>query len=143
MRLVGQAVKTLASHAENMGSIPVRVTKTKGHPLRVSFLFCRLVRSSNPAHIPATVPICTTYAFKLNFLIEPSVCALWVRISASPSRVETSWARLIPVLGISPGDEVAGFATLLRRFRAGSLARRSKFPYLTHPPNRVVFFSFW
>ena len=25
--LVGQAVKTLASHAENMGSIPVRVTK--------------------------------------------------------------------------------------------------------------------
>ena len=25
-RLVGQAVKTLASHAENMGSIPVRVT---------------------------------------------------------------------------------------------------------------------
>ena len=42
--LVGQAVKTLASHAENMGSIPVRVTKTKGHPLRVSFLFCRLVR---------------------------------------------------------------------------------------------------
>ncbi len=26
-RLVGQAVKTLASHAENMGSIPVRVTK--------------------------------------------------------------------------------------------------------------------
>ena len=38
--LVGQAVKTLASHAENMGSIPVRVTKTKGHPLRVSFLFC-------------------------------------------------------------------------------------------------------
>ena len=39
-RLVGQAVKTLASHAENMGSIPVRVTKTKGHPSRVSFLFC-------------------------------------------------------------------------------------------------------
>ena len=26
-RPVGQAVKTLASHAENMGSIPVRVTK--------------------------------------------------------------------------------------------------------------------
>ena len=26
---VGQAVKTSASHAENMGSIPVRVTKTK------------------------------------------------------------------------------------------------------------------
>ena len=27
--LVGQAVKTLASHAENMGSIPVRVTTTR------------------------------------------------------------------------------------------------------------------
>ena len=97
MRLVGQAVKTLASHAENMGSIPVRVTKTKGHPLRVSFLFCRLVRSSNPAPMPSIVPLCTTYAFKLNFPIEPSDCALWVRISASPSRVETSWVRLIPV----------------------------------------------
>ena len=31
-RPVGQAVKTLASHAENMGSIPVRVTKQKHHP---------------------------------------------------------------------------------------------------------------
>ena len=57
------------------------------------------------------------------------------RLASRPCR-----ARLIPVLGISPGDEVAGFATLLRRFRVGSLARRSKFPYLTHPPNRVVFF---
>ena len=28
-RPVGQAVKTLASHAGNMGSIPVRVTRTK------------------------------------------------------------------------------------------------------------------
>ena len=28
-RPVGQAVKTLASHAENMGSIPVRVTKKR------------------------------------------------------------------------------------------------------------------
>ena len=27
VRPVGQAVKTLASHAGNMGSIPVRVTK--------------------------------------------------------------------------------------------------------------------
>ncbi len=33
IRLVGQAVKTSASHAENMGSIPVRVTKAKGHSL--------------------------------------------------------------------------------------------------------------
>ena len=29
MRPVGQAVKTAASHAANMGSIPVRVTKFK------------------------------------------------------------------------------------------------------------------
>ena len=29
IRPVGQAVKTLASHAGNMGSIPVRVTKNK------------------------------------------------------------------------------------------------------------------
>ena len=42
MRLVGQAVKTLASHAENMGSIPVRVTIKKAQALLVSacaFLF--------------------------------------------------------------------------------------------------------
>ena len=37
---VGQAVKTLASHAENMGSIPVRVTKPEKAPRRVVlFLF--------------------------------------------------------------------------------------------------------
>ena len=34
---VGQAVKTLASHAGNMGSIPVRVTKNKKDTRRVSF----------------------------------------------------------------------------------------------------------
>ena len=69
--LVGQAVKTLASHAENMGSIPVRVTKTKGHPLRVSFLFC-----------------CDSVG------IEPStnasrVCVLWVRNIAPSSPLES------------------------------------------------------
>ncbi len=31
MRPVGQAVKTSPSHGENMGSIPVRVTKIKTH----------------------------------------------------------------------------------------------------------------
>ena len=36
---VGQAVKTLASHAENMGSIPVRVTKKAEH-LKGVLLFC-------------------------------------------------------------------------------------------------------
>ena len=37
--LVGQAVKTLASHAENMGSIPVRVTKENRTPIGVLFSF--------------------------------------------------------------------------------------------------------
>ena len=35
---VGQAVKTLASHAENMGSIPVRVTNIKKECQKHSFL---------------------------------------------------------------------------------------------------------
>ena len=42
-RPVGQAVKTLASHAENMGSIPVRVTNEKRKTLRsgcLSFFVC-------------------------------------------------------------------------------------------------------
>ena len=38
--LVGQAVKTLASHAENMGSIPVRVTnRNLNRFIRFRFLF--------------------------------------------------------------------------------------------------------
>ena len=41
-RPVGQAVKTLASHAGNMGSIPVRVTRTK-HTER-----CAFFRSGDP-----------------------------------------------------------------------------------------------
>ena len=45
---VGQAVKTLASHAENMGSIPVRVTRTTPPKLGGVFSFWWLVRSSNP-----------------------------------------------------------------------------------------------
>ena len=43
-RPVGQAVKTLASHAGNMGSIPVRVTKTKGHSNECPFCFGDLSR---------------------------------------------------------------------------------------------------
>ena len=39
LRPVGQAVKTLASHAGNMGSIPVRVTKKKSTAIAVLFLF--------------------------------------------------------------------------------------------------------
>ena len=44
-RLVGQAVKTSASHAENMGSIPVRVTRTTP-PWRVVF-FVLVTRTRN------------------------------------------------------------------------------------------------
>ena len=48
-RLVGQAVKTLASHAENMGSIPVRVTKKRDrHHKRVSVSFFVLRTKPNP-----------------------------------------------------------------------------------------------
>ena len=46
-----------------------------------------------------------------------------------PSLWEACKARVIPVQEISPGDEVAEFATSPRRFRVGSLAGRSKFPY--------------
>ena len=38
-RPVGQAVKTSASHAENMGSIPVRVTKKDRHSIVGAYLF--------------------------------------------------------------------------------------------------------
>ena len=48
-RPVGQAVKTLASHAENMGSIPVRVTnENKGTPKGVPFVFVATPSGSNP-----------------------------------------------------------------------------------------------
>ena len=47
--LVGQAVKTLASHAENMGSIPVRVTNEK-RTLLVGVLFFVDVIPSGSTH---------------------------------------------------------------------------------------------
>ena len=44
IRLVGQAVKTLASHAGNMGSIPIRVTSfhlfKEIFDLPIDFIFC-------------------------------------------------------------------------------------------------------
>ena len=51
-RLVGQAVKTSASHAENMGSIPVRVTikKETDIPCGCLFLFC-LCSAQNRTHL--------------------------------------------------------------------------------------------
>ncbi len=49
-RPVGQAVKTLASHAENMGSIPVRVTKKEKQDANAPcFSFLRLCRD-RPRH---------------------------------------------------------------------------------------------
>ena len=48
-RPVGQAVKTLASHAENMGSIPVRVTNEK-RTLLVGVLFFVDVSPSGSTH---------------------------------------------------------------------------------------------
>ena len=45
--LVGQAVKTLASHAENMGSIPVRVTIEKRIPHGIRFFYVMAPRTSS------------------------------------------------------------------------------------------------
>ena len=52
---VGQAVKTLASHAGNSGSIPGWVTKTKRTP-RVSF-FCFAIYGIEHAHAEIEVKI--------------------------------------------------------------------------------------
>ena len=46
---VGQAVKTLASHAGNMGSIPVRVTKKRAHTRRCVLFFCDPYHKQSPA----------------------------------------------------------------------------------------------
>ncbi len=56
IRPVGQAVKTLASHAGNMGSIPVRVTKKRASHLRCSF-FCLLVEITQRVFAHAWVRI--------------------------------------------------------------------------------------
>ena len=81
-RPVGQAVKTLASHAENMGSIPVRVTNDRKQDISPAFSFSVV---GDP------------YAHQTQHLAQSAT--------------------------------VHGFETLLRRFRVGSLAGRSKFPY--------------
>ena len=63
-RPVGQAVKTLASHAGNMGSIPVRVTtKRKGTAIAVPFLFvCSLLRYEKPASCQQVSRFCSAGA---------------------------------------------------------------------------------
>ena len=55
-RLVGQAVKTSASHAENMGSIPVRVTKKSTTQLG-GVLFLCLARGISPGDVRRWVRI--------------------------------------------------------------------------------------
>ena len=45
---IGQAVKTLASHAGNSGSIPGWVTKNKKEQQSCSFLFLPILHESEP-----------------------------------------------------------------------------------------------
>ena len=80
-RLVGQAVKTSASHAENMGSIPVRVTKKEiGTPKWVPISFFVLRTKSNPAHIKYKLPLKLMYAFKLKAPLLYLLPCAWVRL---------------------------------------------------------------
>ena len=93
-----------------MGSIPVRVTKENKTPFGVFFsFFWRLVRHRTQR-------------------ISQRLNAHGDEPQPRPSLWEACKARVIPVQEISPGDEVAGFATLLRRFRVGSLVGRSEIP---------------
>ncbi len=125
--LVGQAVKTLASHAENMGSIPVRVTKENRTPIGVlfSFFWC-LVRHRTHPHERQDWHL---YLVKPN-PFQRTKRANWVRTPASPSRVETLWVRLIPVRVRTPIGVLLSF--FWRLVRVGT------------PPKRVAFyFSQW
>ena len=140
-RPVGQAVKTLASHAENMGSIPVRVTNKKRQALLVgACLFLLRLRRDRPA-----LKIC-------DFQNRGSHLLLGDRQACLPG-VERANIRLWrnSRVGIAARDIVftdytfftnckyhllarqdtayAVCETLLRRFRVGSLVGRSKFPY--------------
>ena len=90
-RLVGQAVKTSASHAENMGSIPVRVTKKISRTNVLLFLFSLVTRTwvSNPARKECLVIDTAKQGDKPKLSPIASLSALWVRITASPSPVES------------------------------------------------------
>ena len=69
-RPVGQAVKTSASHAENMGSIPVPVTRKKiGTPQGVPIFFVVHGTTSNPAHTwhKLTIVLCVILFLSLVF----------------------------------------------------------------------------
>ena len=66
-RPVGQAVKTLASHAENMGSIPVRVTNDRKQDRSPAFSFLSLVTRTliKPSDVRRWVRICRSEIGKL------------------------------------------------------------------------------
>ena len=101
IRPVGQAVKTRPFHGCNMGSIPVRVTNEKrGHRIK-GVLFFYLVGASSESN-PAHIPTSAVIPTKYECKTHPAHRSAAVRY---------------------------GFATLLRRFRVGSLVWRSKFPY--------------
>ena len=82
-RPVGQAAKTLASHAGNMGSIPVRVTTDRKQDTCPAFLFCRWrpVRSSNLA--PAQLWVSLLQPNRRAF---GNSAGAWVRICAVEQR---------------------------------------------------------
>ena len=85
---VGQAAKTSASHAENMGSIPVPVTIEKRIPSGIRFFYSmatRYVGIEPSAHCK----FCKSQPCP-HLSSKPAPSALWVRITASPSPVETS-----------------------------------------------------
>ena len=65
--LVGQEVKTLASHAGNMGSIPVRVTRVLR--FRINFLF-------EYAFLFKSVLVFCFFAAYANYLVLFSICEL-------------------------------------------------------------------
>ena len=93
--LVGQAAKTSASHAENMGSIPVPVTIEKGHQSRCPFFYFMATGTGNRTHS--------------RLQIKHIIALFCLFCDSKKTRI--------------------GFVKLLRRFRVGSLAGRSKFPY--------------
>ena len=120
-RPVGQAVKTLASHAENMGSIPVRVTNEKRKTLRsgcLSFFVCapHKLEPTCAMYVRADLQITSDAqgVLPLGALLDLITLVLLID-------------RTISSLGKIPTLSVC--ATLLRRFRVGSLVGRSKFPY--------------
>ena len=92
IRPVGQAVKTPPFHGGNMGSIPVRVTKTKQLTFRWAVSFCIIYRESkgavvndmpgacksrDPARPQARIPVRVTKTKQLTFRWAVSFCIIY------------------------------------------------------------------